>query len=77
MNLNKKIDMKKVGVGGRVYFENKKGKIDSFICNKITEDECGFILHSKGGRKRIYFEQALEETDPKVIEYKQQNKNKE
>lgn len=68
--------MKKVGIGDTVYFENKKkGKIDSFICNKITEDECGFVLHSKG-RKRIYFDQALEETDPKVIEYKQ-NKNKE
>jgi hypothetical protein len=68
--------MKKVRIGDTVYFENKKGKIDSFICNKITEDECGFVLHSKG-RKRIYFDQALEETDPKVIEYKQQNKNKE
>jgi hypothetical protein len=32
-----------------------------------------FIVKEK---KRIYFDQALEETDPKVIEYKQ-NKNKE
>lgn len=67
--------MKKVGIGDTVYFENKKGKIDSFVCNKITEDECGFVLYGKG-KKRIYFEQALEETDPRVIEYKQ-NKNKE
>lgn len=64
-----------VQTGDTVYFENEKGQIDSFICKKITEDENGFILQSKG-KKCIYFEQALEETDPRIIEYKQ-NKNKE
>jgi hypothetical protein len=46
--------MKKVGIGDTVYFENKKGEIDSFICNKITEDECGFVLHSKGKKTYIF-----------------------
>lgn len=62
-----------VQTGDTVYFENEKGQIDSFICKKITEDENGFILQSKG-KKCIYFEQALEETDPRVIEYKQNKK---
>lgn len=63
-----------IEIGDTVYFENEKGQIDSFICKSIAEDKNGFILQSKG-KKCVYFEQALEETNPRVIEYKQ-NKNK-
>jgi len=64
-----------IQIGGTVYFENEKGQIDSFICKEITEDENGFILQGRG-KKCIYFEQALEETDPRVVKYIEEKKNK-
>lgn len=60
----------KVKIGDTVYFEDIEGKIGSMVVESIDEDEVGFILKNNTEHSCMYFHEALDENDPRVIEYK-------
>lgn len=59
-----------VKIGDTVYFEYIDGEIGSMVVESIDEDEVGFILKNNTEHSCMYFHEALDENDPRVIEYK-------